>query len=65
MAEYCPDHPDIVAIMNTGYPTWIKPTSVFCEECGADITDEDKYFDSHHDYLCERCLLYLHRTGEY
>lgn len=57
----CPDHPDIVEIERTGYPSWMKEEDVFCEECGKDISDvEDQYYDEKHEYLCERCLLFLH-----
>jgi formylmethanofuran dehydrogenase subunit E len=59
----CPDHPDIVAIERTGYPSWMKEEDdVFCEECGEDITDYDeRYYDEKHEHLCERCLKFLHK----
>ena len=55
------EHPEITHIRNTGYPSWYKEEQLFCEECGDDITDKDRYEDSFHEYLCERCLLNLHR----
>lgn len=55
-----PDHPDIRSALLTGYPRGGQPESIFCDECGTDITDEDKYEDCRHECLCKECLLSLH-----
>ena len=55
------EHPDITAIILTGYPLGYEEDLVFCEECGTDITDDDVYEDYDHECLCERCLLSLHK----
>lgn len=55
------EHPEITMIERTGYPSYAQPESFYCEECGDDITDDDKYEDENHEYLCQRCLLYLHK----
>lgn len=59
MSYNCPDHPDIVAIERTGYPSWMKEDEVLCERCGDDISGE-VYEDECHETLCEYCLLKLH-----
>ena len=59
----CPDHPVIVWCELTGYPRGYEEEPVYCEECGTDITDDDVYEDDHHETLCERCLLTLHKKG--
>ena len=56
----CPDHPDIVSAMRTGYATWNQSQSHYCEECGKCLDYEDEYEDACHDYLCKDCLLTLH-----
>lgn len=56
-----PDHPDIVSAMRTGYGVYNQPKSVYCEECGKCLDDEDEYEDATHEYLCEECLLSLHK----
>lgn len=60
----CPDHPDIVAIERTGYPSWMKEEAIFCEYCGNEIND-DVYEDNYHEVLCESCLLKLHLKEEW
>lgn len=57
----CLEHPEITHIRNTGYPSYYQDEQVYCEYCGRDITDEDRYEDESHDNLCERCLINLHR----
>ena len=54
-------HPEITHIINTGYPSYCQEEQLYCEYCGRDITDSDRYEDEDHDNLCERCLLSLHR----
>ena len=56
-----PDHPDIVNIMKYGYPHLNEQQSNYCEECGKCLDDEDEYEDTIHEYLCEDCLLLLHK----
>lgn len=58
-----PDHPDIRSALLTGYPRGGQPKTIFCDECGKDITDEDKYEDCQHECLCKECLLDLHFKG--
>lgn len=55
-----PDHPDIASALRTGYPTFGKDISHYCEECGCCLDDRNMYSDSAHDYLCKDCLLTLH-----
>ena len=47
--------------MRTGYPSYMQPKEIYCEECGRNITDEEQYDDQYHDYLCKKCLLFFHR----
>lgn len=56
------EHPEIGWAMNTGYPSWNQPKddSIYCEECGKDITNKDVYCDEYHKHLCKDCLLYFH-----
>ena len=57
-------HPEITWIERTGYPSWMQPKedeSIYCEECGKDITHKDVYEDEHHTHLCAECLLYYHK----
>lgn len=55
------EHPEITCARLTGYPSFAQPKKYYCQECGEDITDEDKYEDEYHNYLCESCLLYFHK----
>lgn len=55
------DHPDIISALLTRYPIGGQPKSHYCEECGKCLDDEDEYEDTNHDYLCENCLLSLHK----
>ena len=54
------DHPEVVWIMRTGYPSFAQPKEPYCEECGKDLSHEISYEDNYHEYLCKRCLLNLH-----
>lgn len=59
-----PDHPDLTAINNTGYPHWMQPKKdepIYCDECGKELDWTEVYDDNHHDYLCKECLLYYHK----
>lgn len=61
MSYQLPDHPEIEWALRTGYPSWQQPASHYCEECGKNLDHEDEYEDGEHEYLCERCLLTLHK----
>lgn len=54
------DHPDIVSMEKTGYPTWNQPESIYCDECGTCLDDKDVYEDRYHSHLCRECLCMLH-----
>lgn len=56
------EHPEIGWAMRTGYPSWNQPQEhhIHCEECGADITHKEIYFDENHKHLCMDCLLFFH-----
>ena len=55
------EHPDRTAALKTGYPSWNQPKSYYCEECGEELNPEEVYEDFGYDYLCEDCLLGLHK----
>lgn len=55
------EHPDIESALRTGYGLHNQPQSTYCEECGKCLDDEDEYEDAQHEYLCEECLLSLHK----
>ena len=58
------EHPEITWAMRTGYPSWLQEDeheAIFCDECRCDITNTEIYHDEYHKYLCESCLLALHR----
>jgi len=55
------EHPEITCALQTGYPSWAQPKEYNCENCGCDLYLDEIYDDLHHDYLCEECLLQLHR----
>ena len=60
------NHPDLVAIIRTGYPRYAIETDRWkCEECGKtlDPYTDHSYSDERHDVLCRNCLLYLHDNG--
>lgn len=54
-------HPEITWAEKTGYSSWNQPVLHYCEECGKCLEDEDEYEDINHEYLCESCLLSLHK----
>lgn len=55
------EHPDIEWAQRTGYPSWNQPKSNHCEECGKCLDDEEIYETDMHEFLCEECLLTLHK----
>ena len=55
------EHPDIEWAHKTGYGSHNQPKSTYCEECHKCLDDEDEYEDATHDFLCEECLLMLHK----
>ena len=55
------EHPEIEWIERTGYPSWNQPKYFNCEMCGDEITSDEVYEDFGFDYLCEDCLLKLHK----
>ena len=57
------EHPEITCTLRTGHPSWMQPEEVFCDWCGDDISDEEVYEDEDYEYLCEDCLLKLHKKG--
>lgn len=61
MMEYVPDHPDIESCMRTGYPVWNQPVEYQCEACGIELEVDDSYEDEDHEFLCEECVLNLHK----
>lgn len=54
-------HPEITWAEQTGYPSFNQPTSIYCCDCGNEITDETIYEDDNYEFLCEYCLKRLHR----
>lgn len=56
-----PDHPDITWAERTGYPAWNQPKFTFCNHCGEELCEDEAFQDEQYDYLCEWCLLDLHR----
>lgn len=58
--ETVPDHPEIACAMRTGYPSWNQDVMYYCDECG-DTLEGDVYEDRDHKFLCETCLLRLHK----
>ena len=57
------EHPDITNALATGYPMGYVDERAYCEECGRDITEERIYEDATHEFLCVKCLLYLHEKN--
>ena len=57
------EHPEISCALKTGYPSWNQPKERRCEECGDHLYLSETYEDSDHDFLCEDCLLKLHRKN--
>lgn len=55
------DHPEVLTIIRTGYPSWMQEKFVSCERCGELIEENESYEDDMYDVLCEDCLLKLHK----
>lgn len=55
------EHPEIRWVERTGYPSWNQPKYFNCEMCGDELTSDEVYEDLGYDYLCENCLLKLHK----
>ena len=56
-------HPEITWAEQTGYPSWIQPKEHTCEVCGYPLFLDETYKDFDHEFLCEECLLKLHRKS--
>ena len=56
------EHPEITCALRTGYPSWNQPKERTCEVCGDELYLEI-YEDFDHEFLCEDCLLKLHRKS--
>ena len=54
------DHPEIKWCERTGYPSWNQPEVYHCSRCDDEI-DGEVYEDFGYEYLCESCLLNLHK----
>ena len=54
------EHPDITQALLTGYPLDNQPEPIYCCECGREL-DGEIYEDFLHEFLCEKCLLMLHK----
>lgn len=57
------EHPEITCAERTGYPSWLQHKERKCEECGDYLYLDETYEDEYHDFLCEECLLKLHRKS--
>ena len=55
------EHPEITYTLRTGYPSWNQPKTYQCELCGEELNSDEVYEDSTYDYLCEECLMKLHK----
>ena len=54
-----PDHPEIVSIQRTGYPSWNQPVDVICDRCG-EVVEDEAYTNEDYETLCLDCLLSIH-----
>ena len=54
-------HPEISWIERTGYTSWNQPKYYNCEMCGDELTPDEIYEDIGYEYLCENCVLKLHK----
>ena len=54
------DHPDIEFAERTGYSPYDKPKAYYCDRCNDEIEGEI-YEDDRYEYLCEYCILALHK----
>ena len=62
----CPDHPDIVSAMETGYGRHhedVQPVFI-CSNCGETIFEGDTYLDVFGEQFCEDCLDEMIKTAE-
>lgn len=50
----------ITWIERTGYPQGFNEDTYYCGECCKELS-EDMYEDDKYEYLCEDCLLMLHK----
>lgn len=57
------EHPEITCALQTGFPSWKQKTPPKCELCGYELYLDEMYEDSDHEFLCEECLLKLHRKS--
>lgn len=48
------DHPIIHNLINTGYPDGKTPQSIFCNGCGEELFEGDRYYPVLD--LCEFCI---------
>ena len=55
------EHPDITETLKNGYTSWNRPEYYYCNKCGEELNPEEVYEDFGYDYLCEDCLLSLHK----
>lgn len=62
----CPDHPDIVSAMETGYERNHEdaPPVFICSNCCAIIYEGDTYLDVFGEQFCEDCLHEMTKTAE-
>ena len=54
------DNPMVTWIERTGYPQGFNDDTYYCGECCKELS-EDMYEDDKYEYLCEDCLLMLHK----
>ena len=57
------EHPEITWAQQTGFPSWKQQKQPTCELCGYELYLDEIYEDSDHEFLCEECLLKLHRKS--
>jgi hypothetical protein len=57
------EHPEITCAQQTGFPSWKQQIPPKCELCGYELYLDEMYEDSDHEFLCEECLLKLHRKN--
>ena len=58
-----PDHPEIRSAELTGYPSWNQPEYYYCQMCNEELGNDEVYEDFGYDYLCENCILKLHKKA--
>lgn len=53
-----PEHPEIEATLQTGYPARTKELpSVRCSDCGIELSSDDPVIDYDGDALCGNCFI--------